>query len=80
MHNAQIAALSLCSILLIYRIAKNLVTKNFVIWSTLTAAFATEKFHLTKLRTKFVTKPAHAGKMRLSETKLVQTEGSTMLA
>ena len=61
MHNAQFAALSLCSILLIYRIAKNFVTKNFVIWSTLTATFATEKFHLTKLRTKFVTKPAHAG-------------------
>ena len=29
MHNAQFAALSLCSILLIYRIAKNFVTKNF---------------------------------------------------
>ena len=32
-------------------------------WSTLTATFATEKFHLTKLRTKFVTKSAHAGKI-----------------
>ena len=32
MHNAQFAALSLCSILLIYRIAKNFVTKNFAIY------------------------------------------------
>lgn len=58
MRNAQFAALSLCSILLIYCIAKNFVTKNFVIWSTLTATIAAKKFHLTKLRTKFVTKPA----------------------
>ena len=58
----------------------NVASPSIIFSRTLTAAFANEKFHLTKLRTKFVTKPAHAGKMRLSETKLVQTEGSTMLA